>query len=224
MTRSDLVTRIGLLINDPANQRFTEAQKQAEIEKWQEQFVLDTRCLKDVASETVVAGTSEYSLPSDIFAVLRVAHKGIKIESVSAYELDVLRNADWRTTTGTPTRYYVDLDPNNKKIRLYPIPEAADVGANLTIEYIKIPPALSSDSSVPLDSHTLLTPYHDAIAYGAASSLLNILPDQASIVMIGQYESKYKQAVSDCISMFVGMGEQRPINIYRGRNPGNLGR
>lgn len=169
-------------------------------------------------------GTSEYSLPSDIFAVLRVAHKGIKIESVSAYELDVLHNEDWTDDEGTPTKYYVDLDPNNKKLRLFPIPQAGDAGANLTLEYIKIPPALSADASVPLDGHTLLTPYHDAIAYGAAMSLLNILPDQASIVMIGQYEKEYVRLVDKCIEFFRGMGEQRPINIYRGRNPSNLGR
>jgi hypothetical protein len=224
MTRSDLVTRIALLINDPGNQRFTSAQLQSEIERAQEQFVLDTRCLKDVDSITTVDGTAEYDLPTDILDVLRVAHKGLKLESISAYELDVRLNQDWTDDTGTPTRYYVDLDPNNKKIRLYPIPEAADAGANLTLEYLKMPPALSSDSDVPLDSHTLLTPYHDALAYYAASSLLNIQPDQAALVMIGQYDKKYNQLVEQCLEDFRSMGNQRPMNIYRGRNPANIGK
>lgn len=157
--------------------------------------------------------------------VVRVALNGIKLESASAYDIDLLLNTDWTDDTGTPTRYLIDLDPNNKKIRLFPIPEAADAGTNnLTIEYLKMPPALSADASVPLDGHTLLTPYHDAIAYGAAASLLNILPDQTKLVMISQYEKKYKELVEECIENFRSMGQQRPINIYRGRNPNNIGK
>jgi hypothetical protein len=224
MTRATLVSRISLLVNDPSDQRFTAAQKQAEIEKAQEQFVIDTRCLKDVLAITVVDGTAEYALPTDIFDVMRVAHKGLKIESVSAYELDLLYKSDWSVTRGTPTRYYIDLDPNNKKIHFFPIPQAADAGANMTMEYLKIPPALSADGSIPLDGHTLLTPYHDAIAYWAAASLLNILPDQSALVMISQYENKYIKYVDACIENFDSMGRQRPLNIYRGRNPYDIGK
>ena len=155
---------------------------------------------------------------------MRVSHNGLKLESISAYELDVLLNSNWADDAGTPDKYYVDLDPNNKKIRPYPIPEAADVSSALVLEYLKIPPALAADADVPLDGHTLLTPYHDALAYYAAASLLNILPDQAAMVMIGRYEEKYRKLVDECINYFRSMGEQRPMNIYRGRNPFNIGR
>lgn len=216
---------MGLLIGDPNNGRFTAEQLQSEIQRWQEQFVLDTKCLIDVAQSSIIADTASYDLPTDILDIVRVAHNGIKLERTSEYDLDVRLNQDWSDDEGTPKLYYVDLDPNNKKIVLYPIPQTADVGTNnLVMEYIKLPPALSSDSSVPLDSHTLLAAYHDAIAYGAAASLLNILPDQQSLIMIGRYEKKYNEAVEKCISTFVGLGESRPMNIYRGRNPSNLGR
>lgn len=224
MTRADLVSRIRILTNDPSDKLFTAAVKQGEIEKAQEQFVLDTRSLKDVFSITIVADTSEYSLPTDIFCSLRVAHNGKKLESISAYELDLLYKSDWSILTGTPTKYFVDLDPNNKKIRFFPIPQSGDAGANTTMEYIKFPPALSSDSSLPLDGHTLLTPYHDAIAYWAAQSLLGINPDQTRVAMIGKYLSEYQKIVDKCIDTFRDMGEQLPMNIYRGRNPTGLGR
>lgn len=172
-----------------------------------------------------MSGTAEYALPTDLLDVMRVAHNGLKIEGVSQYELDVLYNSDWTDDTGTPAKYYIDLDPNNKKIHLFPIPTAGDAGTNnLVIEYLKIPPTLTNDSSVPFDSHTLLAPYHDAISYGAASSLLMIRPDQAALVMVGAYEKKYGEYVEKCIEKFRGMGDERPINIYRGRNPSNLGR
>lgn len=147
------------------------------------------------------------------------------MERTSEYDLDILYNQDWSAYTGTPTKYYVDLDPNNKKLIFDRIPQSGDAGTNnLVHEYIKLPPALSSDSSVPLDSHTLLAAYHDAIAYGAAASFLNILPDQAALVMIGQYEGKYEKAVEHCIENFKNMGNESPMNIYKGRNPFNLGR
>ena len=225
MTRSELVTRLGLLIGDPNNDRFTTEQKQAEIQRWQEQFVLDTKCLTDVSTDSIVSGTASYSLPSDILDMLRVAVNGKKITRTSEFDLDVLKKQKWSADEGTPSGYYIDLDPNNKKIIFYPIPQTADAGtSNLTMEYIKLPPALSSDSDVPLDSHTLLAAYHDAIAYGAAASLLNIQPDQAALVMISQYEKKYDKSVGLCIENFKNLSQSSPINIYRGRNPSTLGR
>ena len=85
MTRSELVTRVGMLIGDPANSRFTTTQLQAEIQKWQEQFVLDTKCLIDVDTDSIVAGTRSYDLPSDILDTVRVAVNGIKMERTSEY-------------------------------------------------------------------------------------------------------------------------------------------
>lgn len=157
--------------------------------------------------------------------MVRVAHNGNKLNRTSEYDLDVLYKQSWTSNQGTPSSYYIDLDPNNKKIILFPIPKAGDVGVdNLVMEYIKLPPALSGDSSVPFDSHTLLAVYHDAIAYGAAASLLNIVPSQESLVMIGQYEKKYGKAVDHCIENFKNLGDKSPMNIFRGRNPTKIGR
>lgn len=215
-----------MLINDPSNTKFTAAQKQAEIQKAQEVFVLDTACLKDTTSFTLVAGTAEYSLPTDILDVIRVSHAALKLERVSQFEMDVLVDSDWTDDTGTPVKYYIDLDPNNKKIHFYPIPNATAVSAAATaiMEYLKQPPALSSDSDVPLDSHTLLGVYHDAISYKAASNLLNIRPDQASLFMVGQYDKKYQELVEACVNRFKGMGAPKPLNIYRGKTVSNIDR
>ena len=164
-------------------------------------------------------------MPSDILDTVRLAVNGKKLERTSEYDLDVRLNQDWSDDEGTPALYYADLDPNNKKLILYPIPQAGDVGTNNIVhEYIKLPPALSADSDVPLDSHTLLVAYHDAIAYGAAASFLNIRPDQAALVMIGQYEKKYQDAVTKCIENFKHLGHESPINLFKGRNPSHLGR
>lgn len=222
LTRADLVSRIQLLINDPSAQKFTAAQVQAEIQKAQEWFVLDTRCLTDNVTDTSVADQAAYDLQTDCLDIKRLAHKGLELKRISKFELDRYTGQDWTDDKGTPRFYYVDLDPNNKKYSLYPIPQGNDAGVNLAQEYIKIPPSLSSDSSVPLDSHTLLVPYHDALAYKAAATLLDILPDQAALVMIQRYEKKYEQYVSHCIETFNALSVTQPVRMRGGRYPSEL--
>lgn len=222
LTRSDLVSRIGDLIGDPENTRWTSTQKQNKIQEVQEQFVLDTRVLVDSQTETVVAGTSEYSLPSDVLDIIRVAHRGIRLQRLSKFELDNLYQSDWSDDEGTPHSYYVDLDPNNKKLRLFPVPKAADAGANLVEEWVKIPPTLSSDASVPFDGHTLLVPYHMALAYKAASEFLKVElqnnPNgQGVLATIREYEREYNRLVSHCIETFKHLGETSPMRFRGGR-------
>lgn len=213
------MTRIGDLIGDPSNQKWSASKKQEIIEDAQEAFVLDTRTLRDTATTTVVDGTQEYSLPSDVLDVIRMAHKGIRLRRLSKFDLDTLyaTGRDWTQDSGTPSAYYVDLDPNNKVFGLYPKPAAGDAGANLTMEYVKMPPVLTSDSSVPLDSHTLLITYQMAIAYWAAAYFLDIRPDQQAVFSASRYKKKYDELVSQCIETFKSLEDSVPLRMRGGR-------
>jgi len=213
------VTRVGDLTGDPNNTRWSASKKQDAIQRAQEQFVLDTRALVDVHTDSIVAGTSEYSLPTDVLDITRLAISGKILERSSAFDLDLDTGfQDWTDDEGTPCRYYVDLDPNNKKVRIYPKPQAPDAGTNnLRIEYVKIPPSLSSDSSVPLDSHTLLAPYHDALAYWAAADLLKIRPTEQDLVMVRAHTGQYEEIVSQCIETFKRLGKRAPARMRGGR-------
>jgi hypothetical protein len=211
-----------MLIDDPSGDRFTDSQVQDEIQKAQEWFVLDTRCLTDNVTDTSVADQAAYDLQSDVLDIKRIAHKGLELKRISKFELDRYTGQDWSDDSGTPKYYYVDLDPNNKKYYLYPIPKGEDAGANLAVEYIKIPPTLSSGSSVPLDSHTLLSPYHDALAYKSASSLLDINPSQETIVKSQRYEKKYSDLVAHCIETFKALSITQPVRMRGGRYHGEL--
>lgn len=217
MTRGTLTTLVGELIGDPSNTRWSATQVQDRIQQAQEYFVLDTRCLVDTQTETVVDGQSEYDLPTDCLDITRVTHKGTKLGRISKFELDSYMSGDWSADGGTPALYYVDLDPNNKKLVLYPTPGSGDAGANLVEEWVKIPPTLTTDSSVPLDGHTLLAPYHSALAYKAASYLLHVLPDEKSVKMAADYEAQYKDLVSQCIETFKQMGQTTPMRMRGGR-------
>jgi len=218
LTRSDLVTRVGELINDPNHTRWSTSQKQERVEEAQERFVVDTRCLINSSSTSVVAGTAEYSLPTDILDIERVTHNGIELTRMSKADFDFYTNRNWASDQGRPERYYVDLDPDNKKIGLYPKPQAADAGSsNLIIDYVQIPTELSSDSSTPFNSHTLLTPYHMAIVYWAAKELLNADMTPENQVKARQYMKEYEDLVAHCVNLFRSMKQSSPMRLKGGR-------
>jgi hypothetical protein len=209
-TRATLTTLTSLLIGDPANSQFSTTQVQDKIQEAQERFVLDTRVLTDNATDSIVDGTSEYNLPSDVLDIKRLAVNGIELDRVSRFQIDLEKAGNWSADAGTPQKFYVDLDPNNKKLRLYPIPQAGDVGTNnIAIEYIKLPPTLSADASVPLDGHTLLIAYQNALAYWAAKELLTINPSQENIARFSAYQKKYDDLVSHCIETFKHLAEDQ---------------
>lgn len=211
------MTLIGQLAGDPENERWSSTIVQAKIEKAQEKFVLATRALVDVDTPTtLVVNQQEYALPSDLMDVLRVSHNGNRLERTSKFDLDFYAGK-WSDDLGSPAKYYVDLDPNNKKIGVYPLPQSADTAYTLGIEYLKIPPALSADSSVPFDSHTLLTPYHDALAYWSARELLKEDPSQENLARMAVYKKSYDDLVSECIETFRRLAEATPWRMRGGR-------
>jgi hypothetical protein len=222
LTRADIQTLIAGILGDPDYQEFTETNVQDAIQVAQERFVKDTKCLKDVQTTTIVAGTYEYDLPTDILDVTRVSHNGLKLERVSEYDLDVWKDTNWAADTGTPRKYYIDLDPDNLVIRVYPIPVAADVSYSLIIEYIKIPPELTLTTSVPFNGNTLLSPYTMSIVYAAASDLMKQAPNQARMIQIPLMEKEYSRYVADCIDTFVAMEKMKPVTMAVGRSFGNL--
>lgn len=218
LTRDELVTRVGLLVEDPSNVRWDSTTKISLLNQWQDRFVLDTRALTDVASSSVVAGTQEYDLPSDILSTVRVVLNGIELRQTGKVDIDDNTNSDWTQTTGQPHSYYIDLDPDNLKIGLYPVPTAAEAGSsNLKIEYTKQPTALSASSSVPFNSHTLLGLYGEALAYGCAYQLLLTDPTPENLARAARYLSEYGVYVAKAINNFRAMRQRKPLRLRGGR-------
>lgn len=216
-TRATLSTLTSLLIDDPSNSAFTSAQVLAKIQEAQERFVLDTRVLRDLAAASTVASQQEYALPTDLMDIVRLALDGAELTRVSKADLSfIFRGSRWDQTIGIPTHYYVDLDPNSQKYGLYPIPVSAG-SSNIAIEYVKMPPTLSADASVPLDGHTLLIPYHNSLAYWAAKELLMIQPSQENLVRVQQYTKRYEDEVSNCIETFKHMEQSQSPRFKGGR-------
>jgi hypothetical protein len=214
-TRSDLVTQVSELIGDTSNQQWSTSQIQDRLQKAQEKFVSDTRCLRDVLTTSIVAGTSQYALSTETFDVVRVGISGrSSLKKISKFDLDMSIGGDWSTTTGSPSHYYVNTSTLNKHVVLYPIPQDNDAGTdNLIIDYVKVPTVMASGASYALDGQGLLNPYIDGIIFYAAAQILyasnNPIDWQKANVMMKQYEAK----TSECITLFNDLSETTPLRL-----------
>jgi len=218
MNLGTIKTFMGRLLSDTRSTRWTAAIKLDAINRAQDRFVLDTRCLKDVKLDSAVADTYEYDLPTDILHIERVVHKGLELIRKSKNYIDSQSSSDWSDDIGTPKYYYADLDPDNKYIRVYPIPQAGDAGANnIEIDYIKDPADLSADSDTPLNSHSLLAIYHPAIAYKAAYELLGMSVSAQNIEKMNRFDYEYNKLVDHCINTWKDNEESTPLRMAGGR-------
>lgn len=218
LTRLDLVTSVGDLIGDPNHNQWTGAQKQDKIQEAQEQFVEDTQALTDTQLFSVVAGTSTYALSTDTLDIIRVGVNGVKKRRLGKFDIDLLIGGDWSSNTGPTESYYVDYTSTNKNLTLYPIPTEAVSGTNnLVVEYVKVPPEMTSDSDQPLNSQVLLQPYLTALSYYASAQLLNASNNPQDWLKADRYIKIYKDKVSDCRETFAALADTVPMRLRGGR-------
>ena len=102
------------------------------INEAQNRVCADALAIKDSStfSIDVLAGTSEYTLDSRILQVKGIYLGSLGKELIEQEYEDIYTRQNWRTVTGTPTHYMLDIDTG--KIRLYPTPEADDT-VNLVV-------------------------------------------------------------------------------------------
>ena len=218
LTRLQIQALICDIVNDPSNTRWSAARKQAAIQVAMEMFVEDTRALTDVQSFSVVAADNSYALSTDTLDIIRVTHNGLPLQRMSKFDLDSKTGTNWSITTGTPINYYVDYTSTNKDIILYPTPQGGDAGTNnLILEYLKVPPTLSSDSSVPLNSQSLLQPYSMALAYQAATFFLRSSTDPKDWQKASIFNALYQEQVDLCREIFRPLNESEPRRLRGGR-------
>lgn len=204
-------------VNDPNDSLWSLTRKQAKVNLAQEKFVEDTKALTDLLTITTVGGTAAYALNTDTIDLYRVTHKNIPLIRTSKSELDFLTGVDWTLTNGTPTRFYIDYTSTTKNINLYPNPQSSDAGANLIVEYVKLPPTMSTDIASPFNSQVLLNLYSESIAYYAAYQFLKASPNPADWQKGDQYKIMYDAQVSNCQEIFKRLNRVKPTRFRGGR-------
>ena len=207
MNLTTLTTWASRLTGDVSQTRFTGQYTDA-LNEAQIQFVLDSLCLFKDQAFSIVADDATYALPSDFmfekkvtFATENSPVGGVKLEPISRATLEFyVKDHNWSIDEGTPKYYIIDPESARQELRLYPIPQAADVAtSNLLLTYYAYPTALASGSDVPLNGNTLLQQFHIGIAAYAAWLLLSGEPATPEIMakqaqLLGIYNGKAIEA------------------------------
>lgn len=201
MNRGTIRTQSANFCEDPNQTRFAGKYNDA-INRAQEQFAFDSKALfKDASAYTVVDGTASYALPADFMYEKKITHKGLLLDPISRATLEYYETSDrWDDDSGTPKYYLIDPEEARKTITLYPIPQAADAGANLILTYCPLPAEMTADGDTPLNSSLLMAQFHVGISAYAAWLLLNYAPttpeNQAKKTdLLRIYESSVTKAI-----------------------------
>lgn len=146
-TIAELETDVRSLINEKDEGFFLSIEIQRWINEAQEIIATDTKCLSKYYKHTLIAAdivnSREIRMNSDYVAVDDggIIYDGKPLEQISLNALNE-HAGSWRTTTGTPSRFYFRSD----MIGFYPIPSAGAV-----VEYYGIERATElSGTEVPL--------------------------------------------------------------------------
>lgn len=197
LTLSDLLTQSRLFLRDtatdPLRQRFSDTQLTYFLNNCQKETNLRTWAVVNSSAITLTPGTTEYSLPSDHIAILRVTVNQTPIVERTFSFLDD-SNYNWISDSGVPVEYYVRVDSSivtgvsRESIGLHPI---STFTALMVVQYLAQPPDLVVGGDVPFAGNNRLYPFHHALAfYAAYQGFLCISEMDDALVYYKRYEDE----------------------------------
>lgn len=174
----------------------------ARVNAGYEQFLLDTHCQIRSDTATMLAGTGDYQLDSNIMAVVavEVSSGGTTYGFERTSAEDVLRLRRGGSWTQSPP--YVYAMEGSDLLMVWPTPSGGDV---MTFYYVPRPTALSLSSDTPT---AVPAEFHDALEFYAEGRLGSYDDDKTSAQ--GQrYLDLYMDMVKRCRTAIRGKGGRR---------------
>lgn len=169
MDVSDLYAEIGRLLNDPNNDRWSQAILLDRINLAQTAVLAYSNSVKTKETLTPVAGTPDISLDSDVMDIIRVhimnsSGEWKKLDGILRDQLD-FQDPNWRNRDNDEPVAYT-WDGTNQVLTLVPAPSSEWAQTNgLQVWEIQKPADLTSPNDVPFASNNAMIPYHMAIVY-----------------------------------------------------------
>jgi hypothetical protein len=215
MNRGELRTLASNLCEDPKQTKFTPAQYNDGLDKAQKQFALDSKALYKDSAITMVVDTAVYLLPTDFMLEKAVTLNGIELDPISRATLQANKDSGrWDDDKGTPRYFVIDPEEAKKTITLYPIPDSDADGTSIVLTYYPVPATMSADTSIPLNSSTLMVQFHIGLAHYAAWLMLSYLTQSPEISQKrGELFSVYTTKVTDAIQTF-GNTKSEPMRFH----------
>jgi hypothetical protein len=191
-------TEVRRLVKDTATsstlQRYSDTVLLSFLNQSQREVVTGSLALESTTFYVLSAGTTYYSLPTDVINVKFVKFRDSaahtrKLQQVS-YKATLEGNPDYERLTGPPFQYFVrpSTTATTSDITYLPIPTTSSTGT-VTITYFKQATALASDSDVLLDGDVTLLPYHETVVFGTVAKIKLIEGDPSAATYIQLQQS-----------------------------------
>lgn len=170
---SDVLSRARVYLRDqstsPNRQQFTDSTLLQFLSDGQREANAQNWLLQSCYNFSLIGGTTEYALPVDFMATLRVWYQApggsyLKLDQTSLDQLDAQSNG-WTVSQGPSTKYYIDR--TNYALGFYPAPTSTSTGP-VTVCYIQQTSDVTTVTALPFNGDLLLQPYVSALAYYVA--------------------------------------------------------
>lgn len=217
LTLAEAETEVRRLVKDTATsaslQRYSDTVLDTFLNQAQREVVTQTWCLQKTTTLTLAAGSTWYSLPSDLINVktarFRDSTGRVRALDQKSYQAIFQTNPDWERQPGPPFSYllrYSTAAGSYYEVAFIPIPTISSTGTAV-MEYYKQATDLTADSDVLLDGFKILIPYHETVIYPVVAKILLLEGDTASATL---YLQLYQDAVKNMNSRLGEMPNYSP--------------
>lgn len=197
LSASDLVGRARTLLKDTSvsanRQQFSDAQYLQWASDGQREANAQNWLLQSTTSFPLLAGVTNYVLPTDFMFPTRVLYQQpgqpfVKLPATSLNDLDA-KAPGWFNVSGTPINYYlnalyanyprIDLASNQAEyIEFYPAPTTGSTGT-VNVDYVQSVQDMTTTSQNPFNGVVQLQPYVSALPYYMAYRAYLVLEEDA---------------------------------------------
>lgn len=176
LSASDVLSRARVYLRDQSTssnrQQFPDATLLQFLSDGQREANAQNWLLQSSYTFTLALGTTEYSMPADYMASLRLWFKPVggsyvKLDQTSMDQLDA-QSAGWTAATGSPTRYYMDRSTANIYLGFYPAPSVVRSTGPVILYYVQQPADCIATNQIPFNGNLIMQPYVAALSYYVA--------------------------------------------------------
>jgi len=217
ITMSTVTTRVRVIIDDPLSTtgtvRYSTSTLYEMVNTAQKLMCVATLALDTWAEQDLTSGTTEYLLPANCIAIIRVTmdegdgNGAQYLPQYTVHHLDSDKGESWSIQSSTPTAYYI----RNRYIGFYPAPTGSPT---VKIWYKKVPDTMTSGSDYVFDGFTPLEIYWEALAAYVA---YKILVAEGRTMLLDQLAAEYTGAMK-AIEQWINLRPDLDINIEGASN------